>query len=203
MLEKAAAALHLKVDYGLQGYEQPDGTVPFLGSGADAVRLLKIHGSVNWSTRADRPDSVRIYPEYKGVIDGESLLLVPPSWQKTFGSPLAKVWDAAVGAIATATRVIAIGYSVPKTDIHFKYLLAAGLLGNEASLREVVWVNIAPRAQLNEALSTLLQPSFLDSGRLRYEETKASVFLTMKADTINRPLESGFAAWPLVTGEQV
>jgi hypothetical protein len=106
VLEKAANDLHLKVSYGLDGYAQPNGPVPFLGVGNEGVRLLRLHGSVNWATSGPTQESVRIYPQYPGVVDGEAPLLVPPSWQKTFGSPLGKVWDAAVDALATATRII-------------------------------------------------------------------------------------------------
>jgi SIR2-like domain len=201
LLEKAASDLHLKVNYGLEEYEQPGGTVPFLGAGDDSVRLLKLHGSVNWTTSDGRPDLVRIYPDYKGVIEGESPLLIPPSWQKTFGSPLAKIWDAAVEALSSATRIIAIGYSAPKTDTHFKYLLAAGLLRNEVSLREVVWVNRAERRAMDENLNSLLQVSFIESGRLRYEETTASEFLTRDGQTIDRRLEADLYATVLSPGE--
>src|SRR5258708_17641003 len=50
-----------------KGTNNPGGVVPFVGSRAGAVRLFKLHGSVNWSTLAGHPELVRIYPEYKGV----------------------------------------------------------------------------------------------------------------------------------------
>src|SRR5258708_30551150 len=50
-----------------KGTNNAGGVVPFPGSRAGAVRLFKLHGSVNWSTLAGHPELVRIYPEYKGV----------------------------------------------------------------------------------------------------------------------------------------
>jgi len=42
--------------------------------------------------------------------------------------------------ISRATRLIVMGFSMPPTDLHFKYLLAAGLREN-ISLREILFVN--------------------------------------------------------------
>jgi len=56
---------------------------------------------------------------------------------------LLRVWDAAVRAIAKATRIVLVGFSIPPADQHFKYLLSVGLKDN-SSLRLVRIVD--PRA---------------------------------------------------------
>ncbi|MDO8433937.1 MAG: SIR2 family protein [Candidatus Binatus sp.] len=73
---------------------------------------------------------------------GVSPFLVPPTWHKMFVGFFAGVWDAAVAALKTATNLVILGYSVPPTDVHFRYLLAAGLQDN-ISLRKVFFVNPA------------------------------------------------------------
>jgi hypothetical protein len=47
-----------------------------------------------------------------------------------------------VRALRLATRVVIIGFSMPRTDMHFKYLLAAGLKEN-ISLRKIVVIDPA------------------------------------------------------------
>ncbi|HXT58776.1 MAG TPA: hypothetical protein VN699_09070 [Pirellulales bacterium] len=63
-------------------------------------------------------------------------LLLPPTWHKSFAQALTSVWDSAVQAIKEATRIIVVGFSMPVSDQHFKYLLSAGLQCN-SSLRKV------------------------------------------------------------------
>jgi len=43
---------------------------------------------------------------------------------------------------------VIIGFSIPPTDIHFKYLLAAGLQEN-ISLRKIYCVNTDPEVEVN------------------------------------------------------
>lgn len=79
---------------------------------------------------------------YGGYGNGPTPFLVPPTWRKIFSGFYGSVWDASVTALRTATNVIILGYSVPATDQHFRYLLAAGLQDN-ISLRKVLFVNPA------------------------------------------------------------
>ncbi len=91
----------------------------------DAIPVLKLHGSVNWSLVAN--SRINIYGEYSKVLQTDAdPLLIPPTWRKSFTKSLSTVWDEAVGLIRDATRIIVIGYSIPPIDFHFKYLLAAG-----------------------------------------------------------------------------
>ena len=103
--------------------------------------LLKLHGSVNWATHDEPGKGPAIYADYQQVREkGEVPLLVPPSWSKGFSGIFLDVWHEAVERIATATRIVVMGYSMPPTDTHFIYLLAAGLREN-VSLREIVFAN--------------------------------------------------------------
>lgn len=110
------------------------------------IRILKLHGSVNWGRRVDDPmrsTEIALFPDYAALrLASMAPVIVPPTWQKGALPQLFTVWNDAVKALRTATRVVIIGYSIPATDTHFKYLLAAGLQDN-ISLRKVYFVNPA------------------------------------------------------------
>jgi hypothetical protein len=97
----------------------------------DALRLLKLHGSVNWGYPDTRDEGLTIFGDYASARRGAKYLqIVPPTWKKNFGAELSKVWEMAVAALRDATRIVMIGFSIPEGDAHFKYLLAAGLRQN-------------------------------------------------------------------------
>ncbi len=136
------------------------------------TQVLKLHGSVNWCSPAIRRknpaeglreksrisvlghafrETERTRREISAFNDYAELLahpenpqpyLVPPTWSKSLTVPLTSVWETAVKELSTATRIIILGYSIPPTDQHFRYLLAAGLRDN-ISLRKVFFVNPA------------------------------------------------------------
>jgi len=113
--------------------------------GTKAVEVLKLHGSVNWGIADPVKNNLRVFGTFVDLLQsGNKPILVPPTWRKGWGRghPVTTVWDAAVSALGTATRIIILGYSIPQTDIHFKYLLAAGLQTN-ISLQKVLFVNPA------------------------------------------------------------
>lgn len=56
--------------------------------------------------------------------------IVPPSLNKTrYHTTLSKVWNGASKELSEADKIIIIGYSLPETDIFFKYLFALGTVG--------------------------------------------------------------------------
>ena len=79
-----------------------------------------------------------------------------PTWRKEQPPQLADVWDAAVASLNCATRIAIVGYSIPPTDQHFKFLLAAGLWGN-ISLRNIFFMNPAAR-ELSKQIVNVLRP---------------------------------------------
>jgi hypothetical protein len=111
-------------------------------------RALAIGQEEDWELGDGWPGP-RVFEDYSEVRKkGFSPLLLPPTWRKYSAidqysrMDFASVWDASVAALRTATNVIILGYSVPATDQHFRYLLAAGLQDN-ISLRKVFFVNPA------------------------------------------------------------
>jgi NAD-dependent SIR2 family protein deacetylase len=147
----ADIALHRAVpqspDYGLDGRR----------SHADAVPLLKLHGSVNWATcsvckrivpmtfdafmrdrryapedKFGKAEFTRRLTELKhcnAQVDSQPVL-VPPTWNKSgYHEMLSTVWSTAARELSTADNIIVIGYSLAETDIFFRYLYALGTVG--------------------------------------------------------------------------
>jgi hypothetical protein len=143
LVDEALCRLRTPFDYGFeQNSFLTDSSATDLGhtKGAD-VALLKLHGSVNWALADGHAGPLTVYKSYENVRRARAIPeLVPPTWRKSFTGPLSGVWSHALKRISQATRVIVIGFSMPPTDVHFKYLLAAGLREN-VSLREIVFVN--------------------------------------------------------------
>jgi hypothetical protein len=158
-IEHALEALGLCCTYGFGG-EEADFDAGVCRPEPDpnaALRILKLHGSVNWARPEEPHGKLAIRRSYDDVRRLKTVpALVPPTWQKSFGDVLLPAWNAAIKELSTTTRVIIAGYSVPETDLHFKYLLAAGLQDN-ISLRTILFVNQEADALKGKLLKILRQ----------------------------------------------
>jgi SIR2-like protein len=123
------------------------------------IPVLKLHGSVNLGERKTKDFGVQLlgYSSYLELRSaGLRPMLMAPTWQKSLTGYFSAIWREAVSALRTATRVIILGYSVPQTDQHFRYLLAAGLQEN-ISLRRVLIVNPDISPEFKQRLSSLFR----------------------------------------------
>jgi hypothetical protein len=171
VLEEGLRGLKVPFCYGFK-----PGTVNFDPTAAQkekpddgAIQVLKLHGSVNWARTKTPGGRLTVFGDYD-FVRGSDLVpeLVPPTWKKVFDNQLEAVWEAAVEALNTATRVIIIGFSMPPTDLHFKYLVAAGLQKN-VSLRNIHFVN--PQIpELQKRAESLLRASYIESKLISFEE---------------------------------
>lgn len=152
----------------------------------NAQHVYKLHGSVNWGIDTSDTSKINIYGDYENLrSDGREVLLVPPTWRKVFGGHLTYIWSKAVTAIRDATRIIVIGFSMPSTDTHFKYLIAAGLQNN-ISLRKFIFVNPAldesnpaNRQELKDNLYRVLRSDLEGKGVIELvPHTTSTYFLT-------------------------
>lgn len=131
LIENALDKLSIPYSYGMDSQQR---------TSSDSVELLKLHGSVNWGANANNR-KYQIHSSYQDLInENQYPQLVPPTWRKLFTGELRKIWDKSIQSLENATRIIVIGFSMPETDNHFKYLMAAGLQNN-ISLREIIFVN--------------------------------------------------------------
>jgi len=126
----------------------------------EAVPLLKLHGSMNWGacTACDKPQAVvldqmyanpaqirvnqfftyRIKPQRfaqlkccaNGKVEGP--VIVPPTWSKgEHHQRIARVWSSAAQYLSKARNIVVIGYSLPPSDMFFRFLYALGTIGEQ------------------------------------------------------------------------
>jgi len=132
LVEDALKKLSIPFTYGINSK---------VGVSNSELELLKLHGSINWGKVAGSTQNYTFHDSYNELLNRQQIpQLVPPTWRKIFTGQLRQVWDRSLKSLEKATRIIVIGFSIPPTDNHFKYLIAAGLKNN-ISLREIVFVN--------------------------------------------------------------
>ncbi|TXH03083.1 MAG: hypothetical protein E6R07_13415 [Nevskiaceae bacterium] len=168
LLEDSLSDLGITFGYGLHKGAATSDVSAQAQRGEYQVEVLKLHGSINWGRRGKRTRRLTQYGSYADLRnDGAAPELIPPTWKKVFQDQLAQVWDASVQALRNATRIIVIGFSIPPTDLHFKYLMAAGLKDN-LSLRKIVFINPAAEA-LKHRARDLFNPHYLENGLIEFQ----------------------------------
>jgi hypothetical protein len=188
LLEESLCRLAVPFTYNVSGPDvEFDSTAKAQDERADAFRILKLHGSLNWAETGS--GSVVVHGDYQRVRAAKLRpLLVPPTWHKSFNGALLRVWDAAVAALAAATRIILIGFSIPPNDLHFKYLLATGLQDN-SSLRSIKIVD--PRAgKLRSQYEEVFRADQFNYGIVTCREKRTAEFLFDRDEiaAMGRPL---------------
>lgn len=140
----------IPTDYYLAGAIAPN---------SPAVPLLKLHGSINWGYcptcdeivpykvdtvrwnlfREDMPSHVlfdlgskittQIHNRCSHQLSGPPII-VPPTWDKTtHHAKLDHVWRRAARELEGAENIFVIGYSLPDSDLFFRYLFSLGSEG--------------------------------------------------------------------------
>ena len=130
-------ALDMNLDYGVEfaGQHRFGGRET---AGPNAVRLFKIHGSLNWlycpvcnNLNGYEAKAVLslLYPD-KSITRCEfcssvmTPVIVPPTFYKDMSRVfLSSIWNRAENALREVDHVIFCGYSLPDADMHIKYLL--------------------------------------------------------------------------------
>lgn len=139
----------------------------FAGSGRPPVRVLKLHGSVDWYLDTQRNRVVAAVPSeppYMGI-ELKPLIAAPgPSKMKLCRAALASQWRLATEAISTATAIAFVGYRFPPTDSHSlaSILEAIGENGQETLVVHVVLGSSRDDAQ---RLRRLVEKGFSRNGR--------------------------------------
>ncbi len=173
-LEEALWNIGQKINYGLERawYSDPSLIDTYYG-----VKVFKLHGSINWTEPGQKGQSVHVYPSYdQSLQSGKTKVLIPPTWRKTFSGSLEKIWNKAIISMSQATRIIIIGFSIPDTDMHFKYLLAAAL-ENNISLREIIFVNPMSTEEYNSKIKKIFHQSYINSGSVKHLQMNTYEYL--------------------------
>jgi hypothetical protein len=86
-------------------------------------------------------------PRHAILFDGarvESPLIVPPTWSKgEHHKILQVVWQHAAQHLSEAERIIVIGYSLPESDLFFRFLYGLGTIGDHP-LRQFLLIDPIP-----------------------------------------------------------
>jgi len=180
-VEAALSTLKVQASYGFSTTKLTN-KAPYISPTAP-VRLLKLHGSLNWIRPGHRGGRLTAHPNYDHELGAP--VLIPPTWRKDFPPQLTEVWETAVAVLKEATRIVVLGFSMPPNDQHMRYLLAAGLSGN-ISLRQIVFVDPNIDRVSKRAL-TLFRPELIERETLFLQESTASSFLL----SVPPPVEIG------------
>ena len=137
-----------------------------------SVPLLKLHGSTNWGICKGCKDILTIPPQLdtspSNFLNLEcpnckshsyQPMLVPPSWDKSeYRDVMRPIWQEAVEALKSASRICVIGYSMPEADSFFKFLLTIGLADNHQLYSFTVVDYVGPQTTLNFDEEQTIQP---------------------------------------------
>jgi hypothetical protein len=149
-----------------------------------AIPLLKLHGSVNWYCDLDNNSTERVFREVTRLLDPAALQdsnayaeffknipLIPPTWNKQASeiTIFASMVEQAIHHLRRAAKIVVIGYSMPESDVHFRYMLAKGLCTPESPKIEV-W-DVRPRHEMQGCLKRMFGSQNLDKKRVVYEST--------------------------------
>jgi len=115
------------------------------------IKLLKLHGSLNWmfcpvcrsmklnleGKIADKVIAKKIPCERDGA--AQRPLVIAPTWLKVYDNPhLMGIWLEAENTLRNTDEVFFVGYSLPDSDVHVRYLLKKSLYRKSTAPRIVV-----------------------------------------------------------------
>jgi hypothetical protein len=102
------------------------------GSAVSKVRLLKLHGSLNWWVRGNRSSLANVFSKKPVLVSaprtneraGMIRQIIPPIYGKVFGhAHWRTLWKAAFASLAEVDQLVVVGCSIVDTDYHLQALL--------------------------------------------------------------------------------
>lgn len=170
----------------------------------NGVKLLKLHGSIDWGQDLDSKEIVPIAVDSLlsnfGIVTDQTLthhtlpvgasfaklksfapipVIVPPGLFKAeYQGSIGNVWQEAAKELESAKEIIVIGYSLPETDFFFRYLYALGTVG-QTILRRFAVFNPDESGDVEGRFRSLLGSGAI--GRFKYHpETFESAIQVMR-----------------------
>jgi NAD-dependent SIR2 family protein deacetylase len=90
-------------------------------------------------------------------------VIVPPTWNKTeYQGAIARVWKEAAKELSLARNIYVFGYSLPETDLFFRYLFALGTIGTSIIRRFWVFDLEPERGNLQKRYEALIGQGIRD-----------------------------------------
>jgi NAD-dependent SIR2 family protein deacetylase len=169
LLDAALRRLGVAPDYHLPSEAVSAEEQQSLGS---TCSVLKLHGSTNWGICSGCRRQVLVLGEKVTASPVEfrpkscpacrtptfQPMLIPPSWDKSeYRDIMRPIWAKAVEELKLASRICIIGYSMPRADSFFKYLITLALAENH-NLYRLILVDKNPR--IAARYNGLLEPIF-------------------------------------------
>lgn len=112
-------------------------------------------------------------------------VLVPPTWSKgEHHAKIARVWQKAAKALSEAEAIYVIGYSLPETDMFFRFLFALAT-HSESSIRRF-WV-FDPSESVKDRFLSMLGPGLRDEPRFHFEQCKFGTAINYLRKNFNNP----------------
>ncbi|MBC8278431.1 MAG: hypothetical protein H8E46_09380 [FCB group bacterium] len=110
------------------------------------------------------------------------LNIVAPTWNKTQNEKLRKVWKMAFFSLREATQIRFIGYSLPESDNHIKYLLINGIMLSD-NLKNIDVLCMDKDGSVEQRYRRLFKSRNLDFKNLSTEEYLSGlIFNAIKID---------------------
>ncbi len=134
---------NIKTDYCIYTYKLNDKThipdITLKAKGFNNIKILKLHGSINWlycsNCKRMYIDDLSIGIEKKECeyciddnvnksgLNIEPMIITPTLLKEYHNLYIQGIWQNAFIELQEATKVVFIGYSLPKIDFELKYLL--------------------------------------------------------------------------------
>ena len=126
----------------------------------DTIRLLKLHGSLNWQALpADDGKPIKFRQRLYKQHGSKSYEIIPPEFLKEIRrQPFETIWARAASALRSAHVVALVGFSFPPTDQLVEALFRMALEDNKV-LKRLVIVNPSPehRSRIRSVCAEPLQ----------------------------------------------
>lgn len=137
----------------------PEGWTPEGYAHSRSIRLLKLHGSMNWEIGGGHVQLLAPRHEVE-TLEGR---IIPPTLSKTlFLDPFGGIWKSARRALHEAQLVIVAGYSFPSTDHGSRLLFSPG--DSPSPLDLLVLIN--PDVDGRRVAARLLRQRIVDNTRI-------------------------------------
>ena len=140
------------IDLVLEDRDEDNSPVYTYSPSRDSVVLLKPHGSIDWFEKSrlgdkkllkemrHRATAVYFYPYFQLAQNPDLLqypsFIVPPLSVKKFGGFLQRVWRDVYRAVAAATELYIIGYSLPREDQFARLVIGRAIQRNNSTRNE-------------------------------------------------------------------
>ncbi len=150
-----------------------------------SIRLLKMHGSMNWLRDGNGTVSLR---ESTSGVDSLEGSIIPPTWFKDLTTfPFGDVWKAARKEVRTSRVMLVIGYSVPQTDLFSRSLFKVEAGSKEKPEKLDLLVLVNPDQRSRQLFIELIRDGLEPSTRILEYRTLEEIDTVLTRNTQSQP----------------